>query len=243
MAEAPAGWYPDPLARSEHRYWDGRRWTQHAMRAGRVVADPLPGGITTVDDGPEDDAGSAPGRSVPAADPRSTVADAPGVTLTDPVPAPGAAAPDRADDPPPRTTSTWPPRLPGQVTERVRPAPDRTRAASGGGQPLPTVSRTRAGEARLSATAVLSLVLALLWLGGLGSLVAIVLGALALRRIGRSAGTRRGRGAALVGVVLGMLGVLATVAVVLLVRTGDLAPPPVVPERWIGGPGAAAADR
>src|SRR4051812_4193806 len=28
------GWYPDPLGRFEHRYWDGARWTEHVSRHG-----------------------------------------------------------------------------------------------------------------------------------------------------------------------------------------------------------------
>jgi hypothetical protein len=38
---APADWYPDPLSRHEHRYWDGSRWTDHAADAGRQITDPI----------------------------------------------------------------------------------------------------------------------------------------------------------------------------------------------------------
>ncbi|WP_217702971.1 DUF2510 domain-containing protein [Microbacterium tenebrionis] len=27
--ESPAGWFPDPYGRYEHRYWDALQWTQH----------------------------------------------------------------------------------------------------------------------------------------------------------------------------------------------------------------------
>jgi hypothetical protein len=30
----PAGWYPDPSGAPQHRYWDGRSWTEH-LQPGR----------------------------------------------------------------------------------------------------------------------------------------------------------------------------------------------------------------
>jgi len=36
-----AGWYPDPTARFDHRYWDGLAWTDHASRHGEALVDPL----------------------------------------------------------------------------------------------------------------------------------------------------------------------------------------------------------
>lgn len=44
---APAGWFPDPFGRHEHRYWDGGQWTEHVGSAGRqgvdapIVAPPM----------------------------------------------------------------------------------------------------------------------------------------------------------------------------------------------------------
>lgn len=46
--KAPAGWFPDPFGRHEHRYWDGAQWTEHVGSRGHqmvdapVVAPPLP---------------------------------------------------------------------------------------------------------------------------------------------------------------------------------------------------------
>lgn len=37
---APAGWYPDPLGRHDHRYWDGGRWTHHVGKGGQQNIDP-----------------------------------------------------------------------------------------------------------------------------------------------------------------------------------------------------------
>ncbi|MFC4784021.1 phospholipid scramblase-related protein [Nocardioides sp. MAHUQ-72] len=36
----PAGWHPDPFRRSEHRYWDGGRWTEHVASNGQQWIDP-----------------------------------------------------------------------------------------------------------------------------------------------------------------------------------------------------------
>ena len=36
----PAGWHPDPFRRSEHRYWDGERWTEHVASNGQQSIDP-----------------------------------------------------------------------------------------------------------------------------------------------------------------------------------------------------------
>jgi uncharacterized protein YxjI len=47
-SQAAAGWFPDPFARHEHRYWDGAQWTEHFGSQGRqmvdapVVAPPAP---------------------------------------------------------------------------------------------------------------------------------------------------------------------------------------------------------
>jgi hypothetical protein len=40
-AQAAPGWYADPTARCDHRYWNGVAWTLHGSRAGKVVADPI----------------------------------------------------------------------------------------------------------------------------------------------------------------------------------------------------------
>jgi hypothetical protein len=39
------GWYPDPLRRFEHRYWDGAIWTEWVSTAGQLAIDtePVPG--------------------------------------------------------------------------------------------------------------------------------------------------------------------------------------------------------
>lgn len=55
------------------------------------------------------------------------------------------------------------------------------------------------------ALAVISIILSLLWLFGLGSIAGIVTGLVARRRIKRSGGARTGSGLALAGIVLGVI--------------------------------------
>ncbi len=42
MSQAPpeAGWYGDPFGRFEHRYWNGRDWTENVSRGGQTFLDP-----------------------------------------------------------------------------------------------------------------------------------------------------------------------------------------------------------
>ena len=36
-----AGWFADPLARNEHRHWDGSSWTDHVSNGGLITVDPI----------------------------------------------------------------------------------------------------------------------------------------------------------------------------------------------------------
>ncbi|MGI8537736.1 MAG: phospholipid scramblase-related protein [Mycobacteriales bacterium] len=40
----PAGWYPDPWGKHEHRYFDGQTWTPHVASHGRQQLAPIPAG-------------------------------------------------------------------------------------------------------------------------------------------------------------------------------------------------------
>lgn len=142
--DAPAGWYPDPLGRFEHRYWDGTRWTDHASRGGRTVADPL-------------DA-TAP----PDAGQHAAATGAP----------PGQSFPDRATEGP---------------------------------------------AAGTEGLAIVSIVLSVAWLFGLGSIAGIITGIVARRRIRASGGARTGAGLALAGIIIGIVTLGLTVLVVLAV--------------------------
>lgn len=43
----PPNWYPDPLGRHEHRYFDGANWTEHVSDHGRQGVDPPTGNPNT----------------------------------------------------------------------------------------------------------------------------------------------------------------------------------------------------
>jgi Domain of unknown function (DUF4190)/Protein of unknown function (DUF2510) len=67
--------------------------------------------------------------------------------------------------------------------------------------------------ARTSGLAVASLVLSLVWLGGLGSVLAIIFGTQAKKEIRGSPGYVTGDGMATAGIVLGILGIMGAVTV------------------------------
>lgn len=73
----------------------------------------------------------------------------------------------------------------------------------GYGQPAWPIAAT-------SGLAIASLVLSILWLGGIGSLLAIVFAAVALKQINESRGQKKGAGLAIAGLVIGCLGTVAT---------------------------------
>jgi hypothetical protein len=66
---------------------------------------------------------------------------------------------------------------------------------------------------RVNSLAIVSLVSALLWMGWLGSVAAIITGHIALGQISRSAGTETGRGAAIAGLCIGYFAIAALVFV------------------------------
>lgn len=68
--------------------------------------------------------------------------------------------------------------------------------------------------------AVASLVLGIVWFGGLGAILALVFGYTALSQINRSAGYEGGRGMAIAGIVLGWIGVAGIVLMITLMGLG-----------------------
>ncbi len=71
--------------------------------------------------------------------------------------------------------------------------------------PVPDGRLVRVPDTNVSAVA--SLLFGIFWLGGAGSLVALILGYRARREIRNSAGGQRGSGLATIGIVLGWVGV------------------------------------
>ena len=70
-------------------------------------------------------------------------------------------------------------------------------------------------EQSVNGLAIASIVVAVFWLGWLGSLAAVVMGYMALGQIARSGGTQTGRAAALIGIALGYFGLTTLLAVIL----------------------------
>jgi hypothetical protein len=64
----------------------------------------------------------------------------------------------------------------------------------------------------VSGKAIAAFVMSLLWVGGIGSIVAIFLAVSALKDVRR--GTHSGHGLAMAGLILGILGILAVVVVI-----------------------------
>jgi hypothetical protein len=67
--------------------------------------------------------------------------------------------------------------------------------------------------------AIASLVLGVLWLGGLGAVFALGFGLVALKQIKRSGGAQSGEGLALAGTILGGIGILGAIAVWTILAT------------------------
>ena len=76
-----------------------------------------------------------------------------------------------------------------------------------------------------SGMAIASLVLGLLWLCGIGSLLATIFGAVAISQISRSNGAVSGKALALAGLVLGILGLTSSVAMTIIFSLLRMSPP------------------
>jgi hypothetical protein len=69
--------------------------------------------------------------------------------------------------------------------------------------------------------AVASLVCSLLWVFGLGAVLAVVFGSISLTQIKRSNNMQRGRGLAIAGIIVGVLGLLAVALFIVVVVAVD----------------------
>jgi hypothetical protein len=110
----------------------------------------------------------------------------------------------------------------GRVVQQAAPPPsaatpaDPTPAGPPPPQMAPDYPRPTAPQ-RTNGSAIASLVLGILWLGGIGAILALVFGYRGKRSIDRSRGGEGGRGLALAGIVLGWIGVAGAIGVTLLV--------------------------
>src|SRR3954471_9715404 len=136
-----------------------------------------------------------------------------------------AQQPQQSHDAPPQYA---PPQPPQDAPPQAQPYPPPTFAPQPP-QPAPTVyypppayvAYPAPAPARsTNGMAIASLVLGLLWLYGVGSILAIVFGHVAMSQIDGSNATQSGRGMALAGAILGYIG--AAVTVLLLIVAASL---------------------
>lgn len=116
--------------------------------------------------------------------------------------------------------SATPGAQPAPPMPRAFPVPPTPSPLTAAQVPGPAAGGTPWAVPTTSGLAITSLVLSILWLGGVGSLLAIVLGAIALSKIKSSRGARKGRGVAVAAVTIGIVGVLGACAVGALTFAG-----------------------
>ena len=197
----PPAWHPDPTGRHDHRWWDGTRWTEHVADAGVAGVDPLEG---------QSGAGSAGGQTGPTGGtgaPTGSAGDtgvagsaAPGSSWA--APQSGSAPGDGGKD-----AATWSAQAPGS-------------GGWGGSQPASGAPHPAAGSEPTATdglavaalvVGIVSVVSSFFLLGGIGGVVAIVLGAIAMARVRKSG--RKGRGMAITGLVTGIVAVVIAVLI------------------------------
>jgi hypothetical protein len=86
------------------------------------------------------------------------------------------------------------------------------------GQPPPAVPRAPAGPG-YNAFAIVSLILGIVWVFGLGAILALIFGLIGLRQIERTG--QGGRGLAIAGIVLGGVGIAGLVLFIVLAAIGS----------------------
>ena len=110
----PAGWFPDPSRRHEHRYWDGRAWTEHVADHGIAGTDSL----------------EAPAPQTSALQP-SPALSATAETTPAPVPATATSAFAAAGVAPPPSVPTTPSGWFAPAPTQMGPAMGRVRSLAG----------------------------------------------------------------------------------------------------------------
>jgi hypothetical protein len=106
VASAPAGWYPDPWSRGQHRYWDGEAWTAGSFPHGPGTLQGGAGMATTETIRPETEGGSFPAPGLGGGRFGDEGTDAVEGSPAPPVPPPQGRAP--SPPPPPEWASPSP---------------------------------------------------------------------------------------------------------------------------------------
>jgi len=87
-------------------------------------------------------------------------------------------------------------------------------AACGAPRATGVVYVTTAPATRTNGFAIASLVLGIVWIYGLGSILALVFGLVARSQINQSEGSQKGTGLAVAGIVLGIVGIVGLIALI-----------------------------
>ena len=130
-----------------------------------------------------------------------------GEATTDPVDGSGAAG----------ETEATPEEAPGWETQTGQPwhtGSGQTWETTGGS--TPSWQTQAAASTRTNGKAIVSLVLSIVWLGGLASIPAVILGIMAKREI-RERPDEGGAGVATAGIVIGVIGVIGAVLILLAI--------------------------
>jgi len=185
-------------------------------------------GLSSAAPGPPQGPSAVPGSSVPGGSQATISAPlpagpggyAPGAVGYPPAAGPGGYAPGAVGYPPPAAPSPYPPGGFPSGGQAPPPSPYPSAPPEPGGYPPPAPGYWPAPQAPgfvpVSSTnglAIASLVLGILWLFWLGSLVGLILGLVALKQI--KSRNQGGRGIAIAGVVLGIVGLVLFVVVLI----------------------------
>ena len=230
----PPAWHPDPTSRHDHRWWDGTQWTEHVADGGVAAVDPLEAGgasdsgAATRPNGPEatgggpDDATAAGATdsgwsqtTEPDASGSEGATGAAGSGSTWPSPQGSHGSGSDASG------GAWAAGTPaGASFGSGGEAPGGGWPTSGEGQASGWGGATAAQPPNdglaisalivglVSLGSVVFILGAIFLFGGIGGIVAVVLGAVGLSRIKKSG--RRGRGMAITGLVTGILAIVGT---------------------------------
>ena len=104
------------------------------------------------------------------------------------------------------TLALIPPHKSESLEFSIRPDDRNQRANPQAQSANPAIQPSQTDHGRTSGLAIASLVLGLLWLCGLGSLLATIFGSISLTQISRSKGALGGKGMAIAGLILGVIG-------------------------------------
>ncbi len=196
--------------------WQGPGWWL-ASDGKWYSPDQVPGPLTATPAYPASGPTGSPG-SVPTVDPASGPTGPPAVPGDGFPGGPGSSPSDAAWYPSSAPTYGPPPLSPGDGQSPSAPTYGPPPVAPGYGYGYGYQPGYSAygyvPAARTNGLAIASLVCSLLWMFGLGGVLAIIFGFVARSQIKRSGDGQRGKGLALAGIIIGFAGVLATALVI-----------------------------